>query len=64
MPDLITAAQVATIKGVLPRQVARWVASGRLAYAQKLDGKTGAYLFDPAAVDAFDPRAEAEAVKP
>ena len=64
MSNLLTSAQVAAMKGVLPRQVARWVASGRLAYAQKLDGKTGAYLFDPAAVDAFDPRAEAEAVKP
>lgn len=61
MPDLITAAQVAAMKGVLPRQVSRWVAAGRLAYAQKLDGKTGAYLFDPDVVEAFDPGLPAEA---
>lgn len=55
--DLITTAQVAAAKGVNPRTVARWVQSGRLPYATKLPGETGAYLFDPAVVDAFDTEA-------
>lgn len=57
--DFLTTAQVADAKGVNPRTVARWVKSGRLPYAVKVPGETGAYLFDPADVDALDMPAEA-----
>lgn len=51
--DLLTAAQVAERLDVSPRTVARMVADGRLRATAKLPGDTGAYLFDPADVDAM-----------
>lgn len=45
-----TAAACALLK-VDRSTVARWVQSGRLSPVQKLDGPTGAYLFDRAAVE-------------
>lgn len=41
----------ARILGVTRRHVLRMVAAGRLQPVAKLDGDTGAYLFDPAEVE-------------
>jgi hypothetical protein len=49
MPNL-TSAQVAKSAGVSVRKVHRMVASGKLRYAQRLPGGTGAYLFRPSEV--------------
>jgi excisionase family DNA binding protein len=48
---LLTTAKVATRFGVAPSTVSRWVKTGKLRPAVKLDGQRGSYLFDPAAVD-------------
>jgi excisionase family DNA binding protein len=49
--ELLTTAQVAALKGVSVRTVARWVETGKLTAAVKIPGKTGAYLFTPDAVE-------------
>lgn len=49
--DLITTAQAADLLGVTVAWVNKLAASGRLPVAQKLPGRTGAYLFDRAAVE-------------
>ncbi len=53
MPNLMTTAEVATLAGVSPRTVARWVARGELEPAQALPGIRGALLFAPESVDAY-----------
>lgn len=45
--ELLTTAQVAALKGVSVRTVARWVETGKLTPAVKIPGRTGAYLFTP-----------------
>jgi excisionase family DNA binding protein len=50
-PGLLTTRQVAERLGVDPRTVHRMADDGRLAYVAKLEGATGAYVFDPAVVD-------------
>lgn len=50
---LITTAQAAAILGVHVGTVSRMVASGRLSPALKVPGKTGAFLFDRATVEAL-----------
>ncbi|WP_200170783.1 excisionase family DNA-binding protein [Tomitella cavernea] len=57
---MITAKEAASRLGVTRRAVIAAVERGTLR-AKKLPGRTGAYLFDPADVDA---RAEAKAKKP
>lgn len=49
----ITTAEVVQRLGVTRKVVRRLVEHGDLVPAQKLPGKTGAYLFDPADVDAL-----------
>lgn len=51
--DLLTTAQAAERRSVHVRTIHRAVASGRLKPALKLPGDTGAYLFDPADIDAL-----------
>jgi len=49
----IPTATVAVRLGLDRRKVVRMVQSGELKPVQKLPGETGAYLFDPADVDAL-----------
>lgn len=51
-PNLITTADAAQMLGVHVATVSRMVASGRLAPAIKVPGKTGAFLFHPEDVEA------------
>lgn len=44
-PDLITTAEASAILGVTVAWVNKLAAAGRLPVAQKLPGRTGAYLF-------------------
>lgn len=53
MQETITTAEAAQILGKSVATVNRLVALGRLTPARKLPGKTGAYLFDRAAVEAL-----------
>lgn len=55
--ELLTAGQVAAIKGVHRTTVHHWAKDGKLAVAQVVNGIR---LFDRSTVDAFDP-APAEA---
>lgn len=50
MQTLLTTAQVAHRLGCNPTTVTRWATTGRIEFAAKLPGTTGAYLFTPAAV--------------
>ena len=43
--ELITSAQVAELRGITVAWVNKQAAAGRLPVAQKLPGRTGAYLF-------------------
>ena len=52
-PKFLSTAQVAQAKGVSVRTVVRWVDSGRLTPVVKMPGETGAYVFDPADVEAM-----------
>lgn len=52
MTDLLTAAETAQRLNVDRSVVLKLANSGRLPVAMKLPGRTGAYLFDPADVDA------------
>jgi excisionase family DNA binding protein len=47
---LIGAAEAAEILGVDRKTVARWAQSGKLPAIRKMNGWTGAYLFDAAVV--------------
>ena len=49
----IGTAAAAALLGLNRRQVVRLVESGRLTPITKMDGTTGAYVFDPSAVDAL-----------
>lgn len=50
-PDLLTTAETCDALGGIDRStLTRWVQTGRITPAQKLPGRTGAYLFDPAEV--------------
>lgn len=51
--DLLTTQQAAERLGVSRRTLTRWVESGKLAIADRLPGETGAFLFEPAALDRF-----------
>ncbi len=51
---LLTTAAVARRLDIPRREVVRAVERGDLAPAGKLEGRTGAYLFDPEPIAAFD----------
>ena len=51
--DLITAAEAGILFGKTPRTIARMAGDGALPAAHKLPGKTGAYLFRRADVEAW-----------
>lgn len=53
LDSLLTAAQVAELRGVQPKTVHRWAESGRLPVATKLPGLRGAYLFRREDVEAL-----------
>ena len=59
--DYLTAGQAAERAGVSRKTIQRWMASGRIASALQLPGRTGAHLFRPADVDAAMAKAEATA---
>jgi excisionase family DNA binding protein len=48
---LLNTRQVAERLGVDPRTVHRMAEDGRLPYMAKLEGSTGAYVFDPDVID-------------
>jgi hypothetical protein len=52
MQDLVTTAEAALILGRSVATVNRLAASGQLAPTHKLPGKTGAYLFNRADIEA------------
>lgn len=52
-PDLLTTRQVAALLGTNVRRVNRLVKAGKLPTVIKLEGITGANLFDPSDVDAY-----------
>ena len=52
-PMFLTAAEVCEFLQIDRSTLLRWVASGKVRAAQKLPGKSGAYLFDPAEVTRF-----------
>lgn len=51
--DYLTTAQVAELTGRTVTTVNRWVTEGRLAPSHQLPGRTGAYLYIRADVDAL-----------
>lgn len=51
--SLLTSSQVSKMLRVSLATVARMGADGRLPVAQKLPGPRGAFLFDPAAIEAY-----------
>lgn len=53
MNDLITAAEAAKLLGRPSRTVLDQASKGRLPYVTKLDGRTGAYLFDRETITAI-----------
>lgn len=53
-PPLLTAPEVARRLGKSVRTVHRMAIAGSLPVAHKLPGPTGAFLFDPAAVEAIE----------
>lgn len=58
----ITTAEACRRLGFKDRSsLTRYVAEGRIAPVMKLEGRTGAYLFDPAEVDRFKTEREAAA---
>jgi excisionase family DNA binding protein len=52
--DLVTVSEIAEMRGRSVRTVQRMIASGRLVPAMQLPGKTGAFLFRRADVEALD----------
>ena len=48
--QLLTTAQVAERLGVSVDTVQRWARAGIIAYALKVPGRTGGYMFDPRVV--------------
>lgn len=52
--DLISTAEAAERRGVVPQTIARWVSQGKLVPAHKLAGRTGAMLFRPEDVDSVE----------
>lgn len=54
------AAAVAKTLGITRRQVLKKVDSGELVPLTKMDGVTGAYLFDPAVVEALSVQRECD----
>ena len=48
--DLLTVAQLAELRGESVTTVKRKAKAGKIPYAMKVPGKTGAYLFDRSAV--------------
>lgn len=54
-PNLIGSAKVCELLGIDRSTLTRWIQSGRIKAAMKMPGPKGAYLFDPAAVDAAKP---------
>ena len=53
MTDLITVAEAAKLLGRPSRTVLAQASRGRLPFVTKLDGRTGAYLFDRATIEAL-----------
>ena len=53
MTDLITVAEAAKLLGRPSRTVLDQTSKGKLPYVTKLDGRTGAYLFDRATIVAI-----------
>lgn len=54
LTEYITTAEAMRRLGYKDRSsITRYVADGRLTPAMKLDGRTGAYLFDPAEIERF-----------
>lgn len=53
LDDALTTRDVAVALGVSPREVARRVQRGVLEPVVKLPGVRGAYLFDPASIEAL-----------
>jgi len=58
-PDLIGTVEAAELIGRSVPHMKRLAASGRVPPALKMPGRTGAYLFDRAVVEAYRDQAEA-----
>lgn len=55
-PDLIGSAVACDLLGITRGTLSRWVAAGKLTPAQRLEGKTGAFLFVRADVERLAPK--------
>ena len=53
MAQLLTSKDVAARLGITVRQVSRLVERGKLTFAAQAPGPRGAFLFDPADIDAL-----------
>ena len=51
---LIGGQEAAELLGIDRSTLSRWVSAGKIAPAQRLNGRTGAFLFERSAVDAFN----------
>jgi len=51
--ELLSAPQVATLIGKSRRTVLLYAEQGRISHTHKMPGGTGAYLFSPEDVDAY-----------
>lgn len=51
--DLVGSTEAARIAGTTERSIQRWASTGLLTPAAKLPGRTGAYLFERADVEAL-----------
>lgn len=56
IPTYLGSAEVCERIGIDRSTLTRWIQTGRIAFAQKIPGGNGAYLFNPAEVE----RARAE----
>ncbi len=64
--ELMTTTEAGVILGKSPRTVQRMAESGELAYARKLPGPNGAYLFTRSVIEqaAADARPQPETASP
>ena len=52
-PHMLSTAEAAVLLKVRPASVRRFTAEGKLPAALKMPGSTGAYLYEPEAVEAL-----------
>jgi predicted site-specific integrase-resolvase len=51
VPKFLGSTEVCDRIGIDRSTLTRWIQTGRIAYAQKIPGRNGVYLFDPVEVE-------------